>query len=327
MPKNVRHKDMKEIYPLKFRPIYKDKIWGGRNLARLFGRVLPADKKIGESWELADLPEGVSSVANGPRQGQCLTDLLADWSEDLLGTAKPMPDRRFPLLVKFLDAEDILSLQVHPDVQAVSEIGPTAAVKTECWYVVESRGGVIYKGVKSGVGPDQFRQAIASDNVETVVRRIDVSTGDFHYLPAGTVHAVGPGLVIAEVQTPSDTTYRVTDWGRGRQLHIDRSMQCIRFGLTDSQPGASGQTLLVTEHFTVARRTIPSGQELSIHSGHCSALMALGGRGAIVHAGAGANATEFAAGDTLVIPAALKRPRVLADSILTFLEIGIGEQG
>ena len=123
-----------EVYPCKLEPIYVEMIWGGRNLERLFGRELPAGRKIGESWELADLPGRVSAAGNGPQAGASLTDLVGELEGELLGGAAPMPDGRFPLLLKLLDANDILSLQVHPDAEAVQAIGGDAALKTECWY-------------------------------------------------------------------------------------------------------------------------------------------------------------------------------------------------
>lgn len=313
-----------EIYPYKFTPIYKEKIWGGRSLERLFGRELPAGESIGESWELADLAEGTSVVSNGPEAGTTLTELTQTLGDKLLGEVKPLENGRFPLLLKLLDANDILSLQVHPDEKAVEEIGGDAALKTECWYAVESRDGFIYKGLKEGVTPDQFRKAIESDSAESLVRRIDLKNGDFHFLPAGTVHAVGSGLLVAEVQTPSDTTYRVTDWGRGREIHVERSMQCIHFEPScDESPGAEGETLLVTEFFIVAKRQAQPGQELTLPEGKCSSLMLLDGgeEMEVRHDGAVESATAVAAGDTVLLPAALSNPRLFAPDGCSLLEI------
>jgi mannose-6-phosphate isomerase len=318
-----------EPYPYKFVPIYKEKIWGGRNLQRLFGRDLPADKAIGESWELADLVEGVSRVANGPAAGTALTDLTRELGSRLLGGCQPMPDGRFPLLLKLLDANDILSLQVHPDADAVKAIGPAAALKTECWYVIESRGGMIYKGVRPGVTAEQFRQAVRSDAVERFVTACPVAAGDFHYLPAGTVHALGAGVVIAEVQTPSDTTYRVTDWGRGREIHVERSMQCIHFGQADdAPPGACGQTLLTTEFFTVARREASAGKPAALPAGRCAAVMMLSAEtpAEIRHAGPAEPATKVRAGDTVLIPACLKKPEIVTENACAWLEITLPDE-
>lgn len=315
----------KKIYPYKFAPIYKEKIWGGRSLERLYGRDLP-DGAIGESWELADLQEGTSIVSNGPLAGTSLTQLTADLGSDLLGAAKPLENGRFPLLLKILDANDILSLQVHPDSEAVEQIGPPAALKTECWYAIESRDGYIYKGIKPDVTPQQFRQAIESDTVEQLVKKYQLQAGDFHFLPAGTVHAVGAGLLVAEVQTPSDTTYRVTDWGRGREIHVERSMQCIHFSETcDQAPGAGGDTLLVTEFFTVNKHIVKPGESYNIPDGKCVSLMLLDGPAdmTITHAGPDDPTVKVIAGDTVVIPAACKDAVLQSSQGCCFLEVFI----
>ncbi len=316
-----------DVYPLKFYPVYKEKIWGGRSLSRLFGRALPPEVPIGESWELTDLPEGVSIVTNGPLAGYTLTDITRDWGQALLGGASAMENGRFPLLLKLLDANDILSLQVHPDAEAAREIGGNAALKTECWYVVESRDGYIYKGVIEGTTPNDYKKAIKHDNAETVTRRIDCKTGDFHYIPAGTVHAIGPGLLIAEVQTPSDTTYRVTDWGRGREIHIEKSMQCIHFQTADdTSPGADGETLLVTDFFTVAKRFTQAGMPTSMPAGRCAAIMLLDGDGIeIRHAGLVKPLTPAHKGDTVLIPAGLENATLSATTDVHWLEITLPE--
>ncbi len=316
-------------YPFKFKPIYKEKIWGGRNFERLFGRCLPQGEMIGESWELADLVEGVSVLANGPRAGASLTELTGEMGGDLLGLAAPMDDGRFPLLLKLLDANDILSLQVHPDAAATAEIGPPAALKTECWYIIESRSGMIYKGVLDGVSADQFRYAIESDSVEKVVKRYDVAAGDFHFLPAGTVHALGAGVVIAEVQTPSDTTYRVTDWGRGREIHVDRSMQGIHFNpADDTAPGAAGNTLLKTEFFNVAHYDIAKSSPVAIGgAGKCTAVMLLGGDGEFEfrHGGEVERVVKAVAGDTVLLPAALAGSTMIPPDNCSYLAIDLPE--
>ena len=318
-----------DVCPYRFEPIYVEKIWGGRSLERLFGRPLPAGASIGESWELADLTQGASVVANGPASGTSLTELTRRLGADLLGRAEPMPDGRFPLLLKLLDANDILSMQVHPDAEAVAAIGAEAALKTECWYVLESRDGMIYKGTQPGATPRAFREAIETDTVERVVRRIDVVAGDFHFLPAGTVHALGAGVVVAEVQTPSDTTYRVTDWGRGREIHVERSMQCIHFEPAGNDaPGADGETLLVTDFFTVARRTAAVGESAELPGGRCAALMVLdGGPVEIRHVSEIEPAVALRAGDAVLLPAALREARLVGVEAASWLEVTLPEQG
>jgi mannose-6-phosphate isomerase len=313
-----------DAYPLTFQPIYKEKIWGGRNLQRLFGRDLPPGKDIGESWELADLEEGTSVTANGPLAGKTLTDLTAEMGDDLLGGARPLPGGRFPLLLKLLDANDTLSLQVHPDAEAAKAIGRGAAMKTECWYVVESRAGAIYRGLKPGVTPEAFRRAVEAGDVHSVVQRIEARSGDFFFLPAGTVHALGAGIVVAEVQTPSDTTYRVTDWGRGREIHLEMSMRCIHFEPPpETAPGAAGTTLLATPFFAVAKRAAGPTAAVTCPQGTCLAMMVLEAEAPIEvsHDGATETAVPVAAGGTVLLPAALERATVFAPQRATWLEI------
>ena len=316
-----------DLYPCTFQPIYLSKIWGGRNLHRLFGRALPPRQAIGESWELADLPAGVSVVAAGPLAGTSLTELTRLWGPSLLGEARPMPDGRFPLLLKLLDANDILSLQVHPDAAAAAAIGGGAAMKTECWYVIESRGGMTYKGLRPGVTPEQLRQAIETNTAEQVVQPVPVKVGDFLYLPAGTVHALGAGVVVAEIQTPSNTTYRVTDWGRGREVHVEQAMRCIHFAPSaDRPPGRRGSTLLATEFFQVARRLTRTRQEVPLPPGRCTAVMVVAGRTAEVrHEGQVQPITKLRAGETVLLPARLRKPVLHTGGMCRWLEITLPE--
>jgi len=309
------------VYPYKFEPIYVEKIWGGRALERLFARPLSAGSSIGESWELADLDEGESVVANGPDAGKTLNGLMREKGSALMGAVKPLANGRFPLLLKLLDASDILSLQVHPDADAVARLGPPAALKTECWYVVESRDGFILEGVAEGVTKDAFEQVLAAGDdaaaLERMARRLDVAAGDFHWLPAGTLHALGAGVVVAEIQTPSDTTYRVSDWGRGREIHVPEAMQCVRFEPTPRPPGAGGDTLVSCPFFTVDRRRMPAG-ETTLDAGSLSAWMVLSGRGRV-------NDTPLAAGDTALLPAGLDEATLVADEPMALLDVTLPE--
>ncbi|MDY7010973.1 MAG: type I phosphomannose isomerase catalytic subunit [Planctomycetota bacterium] len=316
------------VYPYKFEPVYKEKIWGGRALERLFGRALPAGAKIGESWELADLPEGQSVVSGGPDFGKTLGSLLAEKADEILGHDIAPDDGRFPLLLKLLDANDILSLQVHPDEQSAAELGPPAKFKTECWYILESRGGYILKGVRPGVTEADFRKAIAAEAegwenaFDDLLVRFDVCAGDFHYLPAGTVHALGPGVVVAEIQTPSYTTYRVSDWGRGREVHVAEALKCIHFEPgPDSPPGAGGDVLVSTPWFAVRRLVIPAG-ERQTDAGECKAWMALAGKGQIT-CGELDKPVSIFTGDTILLPAGIKEPSLAAEEQMTLLEITI----
>ena len=331
------------VYPYKFEPVYKEKIWGGRALERLFGRDLPAGEKIGESWELADLPEGQSVVSNGPDAGKTLNSLLAEKADEILGPNVTTDEGRFPLLLKLLDANDILSLQVHPDEQSAAELGPPAKFKTECWYVLESRDGYILKGVKPGIGEEDFRKAIAAEaegegNGESpfddLLERIDVSAGDFHHLPAGTVHALGPGVVLAEIQTPSYTTYRISDWGRGREVHVEQALKCIHFDSAVEPPEADDNILVSTPWFVVRRVVLAEGQkELAAPrqarggpeqrrraAGACTAWMTLAGKGQLTCASV-KEPVSIRPGDTVLIPAGIKKPSLTVEEQITLLEV------
>jgi len=227
-------------YPLVLEPILMPKVWGGRRLER-FGKHLPPGQMIGESWELADLGATSASgggggaarskISNGPLAGKTVHDAMEAWKSDLLGDAAPARDGGFPLLVKFLDARENLSVQVHPS-PAYAAAHADAHLKTESWYILDAEpGSVIYKGIKPGVTRDEFARHITEGTVVSDLIAVPAVVGECHNLPSGTCHALGAGVLVAEVQTPSDTTFRVFDWGRvGRELHVEQSLECIEFG-------------------------------------------------------------------------------------------------
>lgn len=225
------------LYPLTFDPVLKDYPWGGRALETRFGRRLPPGI-VAESWEIAAHPNGSSTVNAGALRGRTLPQVQALWGEALLGSRNraALDSGRFPLLVKLLDANRWLSVQVHPDdAYALAHEGEPG--KTEMWVVLHAQPGaeLIY-GFAPGVTPDGFRQAIAAGEVERWLHRMPVAQGDVIFVPAGAIHALGPGLLVAEIQQNSDTTYRIFDWGRPRPLHIDKAMDVLDFALV--APGA-----------------------------------------------------------------------------------------
>jgi mannose-6-phosphate isomerase len=294
------------MYPLKFRPVYKQRIWGGQKLREFFGKDIPPLEKVGESWELTDLPNDKSVITNGELAGKTLEAVIKKYPKEMTGDknfAGP-----FPLLIKFLDAEDILSVQVHPDEETCRKTGK-GEPKTECWYIVAAQAGaVIYKGLKKGVTKEQFAQAIEKGTVAELLVKITVKKGQCHFLPAGTAHAIGAGLLIAEIQMPSDTTYRISDWGRldqtgkPRQLHIKEAMESIHFdSSSDNLSVTTVGRLVDCKYFKVDKGHQAKGCETLLSPGNVKVLIILQGSGTIT--GKDSHSVDFKAGETIVIPA------------------------
>jgi mannose-6-phosphate isomerase len=223
------------LYPLTFQPVFKERIWGGRELERLYGKKLPPGAVIGESWEISDRPGDASVIANGPLAGKNLRWLMTHHAAEILGGAKPAAEGRFPLLCKILDARDKLSLQVHPPASKAAEL--KGEPKTEMWYTADAAPDAsLYVGFKHGVTRAEFEKKISDGSVADCFHRVPVKVGDTMFLPSGRVHAIGDGLVIFEIQQNSDTTYRVFDWNRvglddkPRELHVAQSLASIDFG-------------------------------------------------------------------------------------------------
>lgn len=296
-----------KAYPLKFNPIYKQRIWGGQKLRQVFGKQLPPELKIGESWELADLPEDKSVIANGELAGRTLHSALEEYPKEITGDENfPLP---FPLLIKILDAEDVLSVQVHPDPDTCRRMGK-GDPKTECWYIISAEpGAVIYKGLKKGVTKEQFSEGIEKGTVADTLHKVSVRAGECHFLPAGTAHAIGPGLLIAEIQTPSDTTYRVFDWnrvddaGKARELHVAEALESIHFEQSAEELYVATIGLLVdSEYFSINKGHQGKNCELLLASGKMETLIVLSGYGTILSTEG--SVVEFKAGDCLLVPAA-----------------------
>jgi mannose-6-phosphate isomerase len=311
-----------QVYPLKFQPIYKERIWGGTLLREVFGKETPKSRRIGESWELADLPQaphsgaGKSIIANGELAGQTLESVIRKYPKEITGLeGLSLP---FPLLIKFLDCGDVLSVQVHPDEATCKRLG-RGNFKAECWYIVKAKpGAIIYKGLKEGVTSEQFSRAIKEGTVEQTLRKIEVRAGQCYYLPAGIPHALGAGLLVAEIETPSDTTFRIFDWnrvdesGKPRPLHINEALESIHF----DQPGdelavTTTGRLVDCEFFKVdkghqmrnSKVPLSAGSTSSPQAGQMKTLIFLSGSGTIADAG---NIVEFNPGQTLLIPAAYR---------------------
>lgn len=246
------------IPPLLFEPLFMERVWGGRRLESLFGKKLPPGKTIGESWEIADRPEAQSVVRQGPWRGKTLHELWLNQRAEIFGAG--LPDApRFPILAKLLDARQTMSLQVHPPASVAGSLGGQS--KSEVWYFAEADGGAeIFAGLRAGVRPNDFQQALDDGPVADLVPRLAVKTGDSFFVPSGRLHAIGGGNLIVEIQENSDTTYRVYDWARTdagdqpRTLHIEQAMRSIDF--TDFEPQLvrpNGELIVHCPHFTVEK--------------------------------------------------------------------------
>lgn len=225
------------LYPLKFKPLYKERIWGGQRLASAMGKKLPEGVKIGESWEISGVEGDISVVANGCLKSNNLQELIEVYMGDLVG--EKIYDKyglEFPVLIKLIDAEDVLSIQVHPDDKLAEERHHSYG-KTEMWYVIAAEPGAsLYVGFNRQVTRQEYLDAVAAGTLPSLLNKVEVKAGDAYFIPAGTVHAIGKGLLIAEIQQTSDITYRVDDWGRvdahgkPRELHTELAVDAIDFG-------------------------------------------------------------------------------------------------
>ncbi len=317
------------VHLLTFNEILKERIWGGRNLERLYRKKLPSNTLIGESWELADLPEDKSVVAQGPSAGKNLGRLVHEWKSDLLGSAG-LEAGQFPLLIKFLDANDILSVQVHPDYEGAEKLGGPVRAKYECWYILDAADGAfVYAGLKPGVTKEDIRRAVEEGTLADIMVKLPAKRGDFFYLPGGVLHAIGAGLVIAEVQTPSDTTFRLYDWnrvdaktGRPRELHIEKALECIRFVDVKSGPVAPetpGRTLLAqAPTFRVTKVSHTPEDSAPLVTGEPMAWIFLEGAGQVSD---GLVQIELKPGKVILFPAAIHKPEADFTSKSTYLEV------
>ncbi len=287
--------------PLAFEPLLVPKPWGGRKLEE-YGKSLPDHTLIGESWEIADFDTGSpgneetrqTPVRAGYHEGKTLRQLIAELGDRLMGPVKPAPNRAFPLLVKLLDAGENLSVQVHPDgVSAGSR--PTWAPKTESWYILEAApGAVIYLGLRAGVDLEDIEATAGTAALVELLGEIPVRRGEFYHVPAGTVHALGAGVMVAEVQTPSDTTFRLYDWAEEygrmpRTLHQDEAVSALRRSPRNPislkpMEGAGTRLLIADRHYLIREHRLTDADRIPIadHDGPV-VVMGVAGEARIVY--------------------------------------------
>lgn len=299
--------------PLRFRPFLRPMVWGGRGLKDTLGKELPTNDSYGEAWEISDHASHHSVVADGPQAGRTLRQLMLDDGAALVGD---WPGTVFPWLVKYLDCHDWLSVQVHPDEQAVQTLWPGENSKTEAWFVLDVRPGArVYAGLKPDVDVQVMAEAMKAGTVADCLHTFEPKPGDCLFLPAGTVHAVGGGVLIAEVQQTSDATFRLFDWnrvgsdGKSRTLHVEQGLASIDWNAGPVEPKHAGgygtstrpvwQSLVECRYFelTYVRQSEPFTLG---GSGQMQTVMVLHGEGTIdTHHGP----MSLHRGETVLLPA------------------------
>lgn len=300
--------------PLTFKPLYMQRVWGGRELEHVYGRALPDQMPYGESWEIVDRGNEQSVVDEGPLAGTSLHELWARRREEIFGAGYEGHDR-FPILIKILDARDDLSIQVHPPVERAAELG--GEPKTEMWYIADrDPGAKLYVGLKRGVTRADFERSIADGTVADCVHAIQPRPGESIFIPSGRLHAIGAGFLIHEIQQNSDTTYRVFDWnrmgldGKPRELHVAESLASIDFD--DFEPGMDtpdGDVLASCPYFRTERIFPSSGESIgNAEPGRFSILSVVDG--SLESAGG----RRFAKGSFLLLPRDAAPLRAMEDS-------------
>lgn len=331
---------MNAWYPLRFEPIYKQYLWGGNRLRTVLGRELDPDQIYAESWEICDHDEDQSVVADGPLAGATLHELVVRRGEELLGrrgveVVESQPMRRFPLLLKYLDANRNLSVQVHPTAAAAAALDPPDLAKTEAWVVVVAEpGSLIYAGLRAGVDRPALAEALRNGTCQQCLHSFEARPGDCVFIPAGTVHALGQGILVAEIQQSSDTTFRLFDWnrrgpdGKPRPLHIEEGLDAVDFaqGPIDPisrTPGLEGQrmTLVECEAFVLRRHALTApttlGGDRRLH-----VLTVLEGAAALEGDPSG---RPLRRGQSALLPAALGPTRLVPDGSAVVLDAHLPE--
>jgi mannose-6-phosphate isomerase len=327
-----------DLYPLRFEPIFKHNLWGGRRLPAFLRRQAPSADPVGEAWVLSDVDGSLSTVADGPLAGVTLREILAADPRRVLGDA-PAPNGRFPLLLKYIDARQELSVQVHPNDEQAARKCPGTSGKTEAWVVLDADPATsrIYAGFAPGVTAADFRAALAAKTTPRTLHSFTPRPGDCVFLEAGTVHAIGRDLLVFEVQQTCDVTYRLYDWdrvdaktGKPRELHVEDALECSDFARGPCPPvkpraeergGVRHERLVECRYFTLERHTARSPQRVGA-AGRCRAVVCAAGRGALEWAG---TCYPFSTGDAMLLPAVVGECVCVPDGEVTLLECGLPE--
>ena len=299
------------LYPLRFKPLFRRYLWGGRRLESVLGKPIGDGDDYAESWEIVDHGADQSVVAYGPLDGTPLHDLVTQHGKSLFG--RHHPQTQFPLLFKFLDAQRDLSVQVHPNDEQAAELDPPDLGKTEAWVILDAQpGSMLYAGLRPGIDRDELAQRIRQGETTSCLHRIEARVGDCLFVPAGIVHALGAGIVIAEIQQASDTTYRLYDWdrvgadGKPRQLHVEQALNVIRFDARPVEPQQPATTndadvsrLVACDKFVLDRWEFDQAKTIPDDS-RCRLIAVLSGCVEVEHDPAGSSLSR---GQTMLVTA------------------------
>lgn len=319
------------LLPLEFTPIFKRTRWGGERLGTQLHKLIGIEGDYGESWELSDHPKAQTLIASGEFSGWTLTQLIQKDPDALFGVGNC--NTTFPLLIKFIDATDRLSLQVHPDDSHQQNFDLIESGKSEAWVILDAaKGSQIYAGLKPGIDACELRQHLELGTIENCLHSYPVQKGDCVFIPAGTLHAIGEGVLLAEIQQTSDITFRLFDWnrldqsGNARPLHIAKAFESINFerGPVDllqpqkqSESGHQIEQLLESEYFSIRRHLSRHPFSLSALS-QAQVLIVLEGEGQL---DCGSETYELLQGKTILIPATAPDCQIHVDGEITFLEV------
>jgi len=301
---------MSDLYPLLLRPEFVERPWGARDLAPIYPQRR-CERPVGEVWLTGD----GNRVANGPLAGRTLGELCRQYGRALVGESA-RETGRFPLLIKFLFPREKLSVQVHPDDETARRAGE-ACGKTECWYVLQADPGTqVALGLKPGVTREQLAQAIREVRAEELLNWIDICAGEMIYVDAGTVHTIGPGSILVETQQNSDTTYRLYDYGRPREIHIEQGLAATKESTRAAKVQHDGATLVASPCFVVEKFALSETRCFEA-AGSPQIFVALKGSAGVE----GASSIAFDRGQVLVVPAGIKNVRVRPNDGLEMLRM------
>lgn len=317
--------------PLTFEPLLKRIRWGGRRLGTLLAKQIGPESDYAESWELADHADGQSRVASGPLMGMTLSALIRNHPKELLG--RQAGATQFPLLIKFLDANDWLSLQVHPDDRLATKYNPAERGKTEAWVVLDAQpDSRLCAGLNPGMTQELLHQGLTTGAIENSLNLLPVRAGDCIFVPAGTVHALGPGIVLAEVQQQSNLTFRLYDWGRvdasgkPRPIHIQEALACTDFArgpVFPVQPVVLRdewhrfEELVRCDYFVIHRHKVAEPFHI-VTDDRFRILMSIHGNATVT---AAHGSVRLQLGSTVLLPACAGRATVCPDGPVVMLEV------